>query len=67
MTNFLDIYEDYSFTKCLLYGIVKTKMVALFLALYAQNKDTIGKEEIAAIIAVYERRAPQMKDALKKL
>ncbi len=67
LTNFLDIYEDYSLTKCLLYGIVKTKMVALFLALYAQNKDTIGKEEIAAIIAVYERRAPQMKDALKKL
>ena len=67
LTNFLDIYEDYSFTKCLLYGIVKTKVVMLFLALYADNKDSIGREEIAAIIAVYERRAPQMKDALKKL
>lgn len=67
LTNFLDIYEDYSFTKCLLYGIVKTKMVMLFLALYAENKDSIGREEIAKIIAVYERRAPQMKDALKKL
>lgn len=67
LTDFLDIYEDYSFTKCLLYGIVKTKMAALFLALYAENKDVIEREEIAKIIAVYERRAPQMKDALKKL
>lgn len=67
LTNFLDIYEDYSFTRCLLYGIVKTKMVMLFLALYAENKDSIDREEIAKIIAVYERRAPQMKDALKKL
>lgn len=67
LTNFLDIYEDYSFTRCLRYGIVKTKMVMLFLALYVENKDSIEREEIAKIIAVYERRAPQMKDALKKL
>jgi hypothetical protein len=67
LTNFLDIYEDYSFTRCLRYGIVKTKMVMLFLALYAENKGSIDREEIAKIIAVYERRAPQMKDALKKL
>lgn len=67
ITNFLDIYEDYSFSKCLIYGMAKTNMVWLFLALYAEKKDTIERAEIAKIIAAYERRAPQIKDALKKL
>lgn len=67
LTNFLDIYEDYSFTKCLLYGMAKTNMIRLFLALYAEKKDHIELAEIAKMIAVYERRAPQIKDALKKL
>lgn len=67
LTNFFDIYEDYSFTKCLLFGMAKTNMVRLFLALYADKKEHVGLDEIAKIIAVYERRAPQIKDALKKL
>lgn len=66
LTNFLDIYEDYCFGKCLRFGIVKTKMLLLFLALYAERKDSIGMAEIAKIIAVYERRAPHIKDALSK-
>lgn len=65
-TNFLDIYEDYCFRKCLRFGIVKTKILLLFLALYAEHKDSIGMAEIAKIIAIYERRAPHIKDALSK-
>lgn len=67
LTNFLDIYEDYCFHKCLLYGIVKTKMLMLFLALYAEKRDSIERSEIAKIIALYERRAPHIKDALPNL
>lgn len=66
LTNFLDIYEDYCFTKCLRFGIVKTKMLLLFLALYAERKDSMEMAEIAKIIAIYERRAPHIKDALSK-
>lgn len=67
LTNFLDIYEDYCFRKHLVFGMVKANMIWLFLALYAGKKERVGLEEIAKVIAIYERRAPQMKDALKKL
>ena len=40
-------------------------MLRLFLALYAENKKHVETDEIAKIIAVYERRAPQIEDALK--
>lgn len=66
-TDFLDTFEDYSFAKHLLYGIAKAHMLWIFLALYAENKKQLSIDEIAKIIAVYERRAPQIEDALKKL
>lgn len=66
-TSFLDIFEDYSFSKHLVFGVAKTAMLRLFLALYAERKKQIGTHEIAKIIAVYERRAPQIEDALKML
>ena len=66
-TNFLDIFEDYSFSKHLMYGIAKTHMLWVFFALYAEHKKQISTEELAKIIAVYERRAPQIEDALKLL
>ena len=66
-TNFLDIFEDYSFSKHLLFGIAKTHMLWVFFALYAEHKKQISTEELAKIIAVYERRAPQIEDALKLL
>ena len=64
LTNFLDIYEDYSFSKHLLFGIVKTHLLRLFIALYAVDRENINTQEIATVMAVYERRAPQIKDAL---
>lgn len=64
-TNFLDIFEDYSFTKHLLFGIAKANMLRLFLALYVEKKRSVTDMELAKIIAVYERRAPQIEDALK--
>lgn len=67
LTNFLDIYEDYCFTRCLRFGIVKTKILLLFLALYAEHKDSMERAEIAKIIAIYERRAPHIKDALNQI
>ncbi len=42
-------------------------MLWLFLALYAENKKALDTDEIAKVIAVYERRAPQIEDALKML
>ena len=66
-TNFLDIFEDYSFSKHLLYGVVKTHLLWVFIALFAVNRKHITIEELTKIIAVYERRAPQMEDALKLL
>ena len=66
-TDFLDTFEDYSFSKHLLYGIAKAHMLWLFLALYAENRKQLSIDEIAKVIAVYERRAPQIEDALKKL
>lgn len=66
-TDFLDVFEDYSFSKHLLYGIAKAHMLWLFLALYAENRKQIGIDEIARVIAVYERRAPQIEEAMKLL
>lgn len=66
-TDFLDTFEDYSFSKHLLYGVAKAHMLWLFLALYAENRKQPSIDEIAKIIAVYERRAPQIEDALKEL
>ncbi len=60
LTDFLDIYEDYSFSRHLLYGIAKTHLLGLFIALYAENRETINPHEIATVIAVYERRAHQI-------
>lgn len=67
LTNFLDIFEDYSFSKHLLFGIAKTNMLCLFFALYAKHKKSLSVEELSKIMAVYERRAPQLEDALKLL
>ena len=66
-TNFLDIFEDYSFSKHLLLGIAKAHMLWVFIALYAEHKKQLTTDELAKIIAVYERRAPQIEDALKLL
>lgn len=66
-TDFLDIFEDYSFSRHLLYGIAKAHMLWLFLALYAENRRQLGNDEIARVIAVFERRAPQIEEAMKLL
>ena len=70
--NFLDIYEDYCFLKHMLCGMAQVQMFKLFVALYC--KDRRGKksaplptDELALILAVYERRAPQIEDALKEI
>ncbi|MDE6419224.1 MAG: flagellin lysine-N-methylase [Lachnospiraceae bacterium] len=60
LTGFLDIYEDYSFSKHLLFGIVKTHLLCLFIALYAEDRENINPREIATVMAVYERRARQI-------
>ncbi len=67
LTGFLDTFEDYSFLKHLLFGMAKTNMLRLFLALYAQHRKQLSEAELARIIAVYERRAPQIEDALKSI
>lgn len=64
-TGFPDIFEDYSFSRHLLFGMAKTNMLRLFLALYAKNKKQLSTKELATLIAIYERRAPQIEDALK--
>ncbi|MBD5395454.1 MAG: hypothetical protein HDR71_14575 [Lachnospiraceae bacterium] len=60
LTDFLDIYEDYSFSKHLLFGIAKTHLLRLFIALYAEDQEAIDPREIATVMAVYERRAQQI-------
>lgn len=60
LTNFLDIYEDYSFSKHLVFGIAKTHLLWLFIALYAEDRENIDICEIAKVMAIYERRAPQI-------
>ena len=64
LTNFLDIYEDYSFSKHLLFGIAKTHLLRLFIALYAEDLEKIDIQEIATVMTVYERRAPMIKATL---
>ena len=64
LTNFLDIYEDYSFSTHLLFGIAKTHMLQLFIALYAEDRENISTQEISTVMAVYERRAPQIKNGI---
>jgi hypothetical protein len=60
LSDFLDIFEDYSFSKHISFGVDKTNMLLVFLALYAQGRKKLDVDEIAKIIAVFERRAPQM-------
>ena len=61
LTDFLDIYEDYSFSKHLRFGMAKANLLWVMIALYAEDKEMIDRLEIATIMAVYERRAPQIK------
>ena len=68
--NFLDIFEDYSFYKHMLCGMAQARMLQLFVALYCKGrrekkKHPLSTEELSVIIGVYERRAPQIEDALK--
>jgi hypothetical protein len=60
LADFLDIFEDYSFSKHVAFGVDKTNMLLVFLAVYAKGKSTVSVDEIAKIIAVFERRAPQI-------
>ena len=60
LTDFLDIYEDYSFSKHLRDGIIKTHLLRLFIALYAESRENINSDDIATLMAVYERRAPRI-------
>lgn len=63
-TDFFNIFDDYSFLRHLRYGMAKTHMMWLFLALYAEKKENISMEEIAEVIALYERRAPHIRNAI---
>lgn len=70
--NFLDIFEDYSFLKHMLCGFAQARMLQLFIALCCagrrgKKKRSLSTEELSLIIGVYERRAPQIEDALKYL
>ncbi len=58
--EFLDIFEDYSFSKHIAFGVDKTNMLLVLLAVYAKDKSTVSIDEISRIIAVFERRAPQI-------
>jgi hypothetical protein len=60
LTDFLDIFEDYSFSKHITFGVNKANMLLVFLAIYAKNKKSLNADEIIKIIAVFERRAPQI-------
>lgn len=59
-TDFLNIYEDYSFSKNLLFGMVKAHMLWVLIALFAKNRKTVSNAQVAKIIAVFERRAPRI-------
>lgn len=70
--NFLDIFEDYCFVKHMLCGMAQAQMLKLFITLYCKDrrrkqKGPLSTDELALIIAVYERRAPQIEDALKEI
>ncbi len=70
--NFLDIYEDYCFLKHMLCGMAQVQMLGLFVALYCKDrrgkkKGPLPTDELALILAIYERRAPQIEDALKEI
>jgi hypothetical protein len=60
LSDFLDIFEDYSFSRHISYGIAKTNMLLVFMAVYAKDKRTVSVDEISKIIAVFERRVPQI-------
>jgi hypothetical protein len=60
LSDFLDIFEDYSFNKHISIGISKVNMLLVFLAVYSKNKAKLRNDEIAKIIAVFERRAVKL-------
>jgi len=63
--TFLDIFEDYSFSKHLLFGMAKANMLWVLIALFARDRISVTEAELAEIIALYERRASKIKDGLK--
>ncbi|MBD5495849.1 MAG: hypothetical protein HDR12_16170 [Lachnospiraceae bacterium] len=64
LTDFFEIYEDYSFSKHLLFGIVKTHLLRLFFALYAEDRENINTHEFATVMAVFEQRAQRIYSSL---
>lgn len=68
--SFLDIFEDYSFCRHMLRGLVNVQMIKLFIALYCKSQPHIKNldaHDLSIVIAIYERRAPRLEDALKLL
>lgn len=57
LSEFLQVYEDYSFLKYIYMAIIHNHFFELFLALYYEKYGSLTNEEIARILMVYERRA----------
>ena len=54
---YLKCYEDYSFTRNVRIGIIHTGMIFLLSALHKSEKSSLTADDLARIIAVYNRRA----------
>lgn len=54
--SFLEVYEDYSFVKRMAHEIMHMHILELLLALHDEQKQSLTREELALLIAVYDRR-----------
>ena len=54
---YLKCYEDYSFVRNVKTGMIHTGMILMFSLLYEADSSSLTKDELARIIAVYNRRA----------
>lgn len=67
-TSFLEVFEDYSFRKNLVIGIIHVHLLELFMGIYSSNRkshEAFTDLEIAQLICAYERRARHNEDILK--
>ena len=59
---FLEVYEDYSFVRKLVYGIMHMHILERLLSIYENENKSLSHRELAELISVYERRGRHNED-----
>jgi hypothetical protein len=65
LTDFLEVYEDYSFVRRLAGAMMHMHILELLLALHYEQEKSLSVDSLALLISIYERRGRHNDDVLQ--